>query len=94
MHGYVCIPCATFPGLPSFPVSGNVTQDPDSNTASEVAGSTVISWSPASVNRDGGGASYTVSLDGVASTTDTTATLTGLDQLRLRTSVNWVPTTG
>ena len=68
-----------FPGLPRFPVSGNVTQDPDSNTASEVAGSTVISWSRASVS--GGGASYTVSLDGVAvtSTTDTTATLTGLD---------------
>ena len=66
-------------GLPSFVVSDNVTQVLDSNTASEVAGSTVISWSPASVS--GGGVSYTVSLDGVvvASTTDTTATLTGLD---------------
>ena len=66
-------------GLPSFPVSGSIIQDPDSNTASEVAGSTVISWSPASVS--GGGVSYTVSLDGVvvASTTNTTATLTRLD---------------
>ena len=66
-------------GLPSFVVSDNVTQVLDSNTASEVAGSTVISWSPASVS--GGGVSYTVSLDRVvvASTTDTTATLTGLD---------------
>ena len=76
---YTLVATILFPGLPSFPVSDNVTQDPDSNTASEVAGSTVISWSPASVS--GGGASYTVSLDGVAvaSTTDTTATLTGLD---------------
>ena len=76
---YTLMAATLFPGLPSFPVSGIVTQDPDSNTASEVAGSTVISWSPASVS--GGGASYTVSLDGVAvaSTTDTTATLTGLD---------------
>ena len=78
-ENYTLVATILFPGLPSFPVSGKVAQDPDTNTASEVAGSTVISWSPASVS--GGGASYTVSLDGVAvaSTTDTTATLTGLD---------------
>ena len=64
-------------GLPSFPVSARVTQDPGTNTAvSATTSSTVISWTPASVP-----SVYDVRLDGavVAFTTATNAVITGLN---------------